>query len=165
MGQGFNFKQIPNYSELVALFDQYRIDKIELRILYQNNIAPVDTDGRIGKTSPLPIMYYAPDFDDHTPPADQAALLEYGGCKMKILTANAPFSIFIKPNITRAVYQGITSAYESARPTKVDCNYPQVEHFGMKYFFRNWFNGLTDGTANAKLTIQPIYHITMFNDR
>lgn len=165
IGQGFNLKQIVNWNELTELFDQYRIDKIELKVMYQSNVSPIDSEGRPGKTSPLPIMYYTPDFDDHTAPPSQASVLEYGATKMRILSANDTFSIFLKPNIAKAVYQGLTNAYESARPNKIDCNYSQVEHFGMKYFFRNWFDANTDGTANAKLTIQPIFHVTMFNDR
>ena len=85
--------------------------------------------------------------------------------KSKVLNANKPFSIFLKPNVLRQLYQGITAGYESVRPTKIDVGYLELPHYGMKYWIRNWFDGMTTADANAKLTIQPIFHITMFNDR
>ena len=50
---------MPNYTELTALYDQYRIDWVECGFYFSNNYSTVNVPERA-----LPIVYLAKDYDD-----------------------------------------------------------------------------------------------------
>jgi len=163
-GQFFALSQVSNYTEFTRLFDQYRIDKIVLNFKFQANAVDVTQRGG-AKGGILPILYYTQDLDDGTAPASQDDLLQYQQCKSRILNGNDAFSMVIKPGVSRQVYQGATSGYEMARSPKIDNGYPDVQHYGIKCWVRNWMSNGVATDDNCKLTMEPVYHLSMFNVR
>jgi hypothetical protein len=60
----------PGYAELVALFQEYRIDEVEVMFLYSNNCS------QINNVSNLPVFQVAVDYTG-TASINQAAILQF----------------------------------------------------------------------------------------
>jgi len=167
--QFFKLNTVQGVSDFTSLFDQYKIDKVVLQCMFQSNAVGVTEDSQVngGKGGILPILYYTQDLDDAAVPNGLATVQQFARCKTKILNANKPFNITIRPKVARQVYQaGVASGYETASNAKIDNNFPDVQHYGMKYWIRNWFaQTSTPEQSKCKLTIQPVYYLSMYNSR
>lgn len=156
LGGAFRFmlSSVLENTDFSNLFDRYKLTGVKLKILFQSNISGVSG---VGARSLLPIMNYSFDGDDATAPPGRNTIQVKTYCKEKILNGNRPFSIYIKPRISKLVYAGLTtSAYSSEKPVWLDMNNMDVEHYGLKFWINNW---LADTDASSqKLTIQPIYY-------
>jgi len=167
--QFFKLNVVQGVSDFLGLFDQYRIDKVVLQCMFQSNAVGVTEDANLngGKSGILPILYYTQDLDDAAVPNQLATVQQFARCKTKILSANQPFNITVRPKVARQVFQaGVASGYEVATNAKIDNSYPDVQHYGMKYWIRNFYGKTqTPEVSLCKLTIQPIYYLSMYNTR
>lgn len=138
----------PDYSEFTTLFDQYKIDKVDVMII------PTYTNTGItaNVTQQLPVMVYALD-DDDSSAASKLVLQEYGNAKYTTLMNNMmgdpkPLVSF-RPKPAQAIYQtGATFAYGeiSKGPKWIDVSYPAVPHYSLKAALDG---ANTTGTANT----------------
>lgn len=148
-GASFRLSDLPDYSEFTALFDQYRVDWVDYVFICKQN----------GASPAWPIIYFAEDHDDDTPPSlnemwskQDTQILQFGSNRTLL-------KLRVVPNTTRNVYQnGVLNGYErSPVGTWVDSATPSVPHYGIKYFVSNY-----NTVANPNATIQVIarYHIS-----
>lgn len=142
------------YTDFTQLFDRYKITGVKLRILYQNNMGDPNSHALPGFTS-------AWDGDDAGVPSNKEDVTRKLGAKTSVLSANKPFSIFLRPRVTKSVYQtGLTSAYTSERSCFIDCSNPTVEHYGYKFWIDSWL-ATTGAQSGQIMTIEPTLYLTM----
>jgi len=79
----FTLSMLPNVTELSTLFDQYRVDWLELNFLWQNT----------SLAAQFPTMYIAQDWDGvASAPANYQTVFQYDG--MKVVAFDATHRIF-----------------------------------------------------------------------
>lgn len=148
---------VPNSSEFTALYDCYRIDKVEITFVFDL--------GSAATTSYYPRIVFAPDFNDSTPPTTETDVLQYSQARSyQFSDANRELTISIVPRVAKTVYRtAVTSAYgwDSTR-TWLDTAYPDIPHFGLKFFVNNYNSTSFGGT---KLRYYTRYFVTCANPK
>lgn len=167
LNANFMLSQVLNNAEFVALYDRYKIIGVKLKFLYQCSVGQDQTNfGASGgyRVSPLPILDYTVDFDDANQPTSRAQIQQHGYCKTKVLQANQPFSLYIKPRVTYQAFSLNGGAFGSTRSMWLDCASNDIEHYGLKCWLSSWPYDQAAGlqgpqAANGCLTIQPIFYL------
>lgn len=122
----FALSDLPNYTEFTSLFDQYRIIEVEVRFIpYAGNSAC----GPYGYSKPD--LLVVADYDDATPPATTAGLLQYEN--LQIVHGNAPLTVRVRPHAALAAYSGAFTSYANVEHMWMDSGSPNVQHYGVKY--------------------------------
>jgi len=147
-GIGFNFSllgmniignqasgyTLPSTTEFTGLFDQWRFQKIVLKIVYNQNIASNTTP-----TTPLPIIQHCVDNDDSTPPATSNEMLQRP--EMKLVEYGAGGRTLIKyftiyPNAKLASDPtDVTASTVTPRKCWFDVGSPGTQNYGFKMWF------------------------------
>lgn len=174
VGQGYcitpALQDVVAYTELTALYDQYRIWKVafEFRLLNNPNaIANPDPSGSITVAAATvnavnwyPSLWIVPDHDDSSIPAI-TDIKQYARAKRFTMRPNSAIRYTIRPNVLSQLYDGaITTAYKVEKPgsTWVDCSQVSVPHYGLKFFVD--FDGYTTPQA-VTIEITAKYYLAM----
>lgn len=142
IGSGSSGYNMSGATEFTSLFDQWRIKKIVLKIMYNQNTASNTTPG-----TPLPIIQHCTDQDDANPPTLSTELLQRP--EMKIVEYGSGSTSLIKyftiyPNAKLASDPtGVTATTLTPRSCFFDVAESGVANFG----FKMWF----DSTRNASV--------------
>lgn len=153
----FKLQDLPNYTEFTALFDNYQMMCVVLKLTPVKNQMNTNLLG----TVEIPKIGIAYDYDDGNPPTTMDALRQYATYREYDMTQ--PITLKIYPKVSIATYAGaLTTGY--LRPTpklmkqfRFDCAYPNVEFFGIKFFIPD-----TAGTAGAfSYIVDAKYYIKM----
>lgn len=160
-GGGSTFTMtMPNYTELTALYDQYRIDYVENEFYFSVNSANVSA----GAATCLPVMALAKDYDD-TGTATMNDLNQYNNCITWQLGASINKKVVrVKPCVDVAVYNGLTNGYAKGNAMYLDTSSAGVPHYGMKLAFTN-MQGSSVSQVVGYLFIKTIYHMSMKNTK
>lgn len=124
---------VPASSELTALFQQYKIDKVVIKAIPSRNSADY-SDG-------VPVIPGLPtfstvlsviDYDDNDAPTTIAPLTEHGDCTIKMM--DKIHNYVIKPKFV-GVVTGAPGTTVAGPPTRgfLDCAQPNIEHNGIKF--------------------------------
>lgn len=153
---------LPNFSEFTNLYDQYRIDWVECKFTFSNNMSNVTSPG-----STLPIMYLAKDYND-SKVAGVTDLQQYA-TQQQWQLGNAQGrdgikTISVKPNVDVALYQGLTTGYGRGKPMFVDTSSPDVLHYGIKIAY-DPINYPAAATLVGYLACTFTYHLSLLNSR
>lgn len=153
-GNAFLFKlnSIIDPNDFVQLYDRYKINGIKLKIMYQADSASA------GGLGVLPIMNFAYDHDDASPPSSLNGVNTKSTARQVVLSANRTVSIFIKPKVSSSLYQGAFTGYSVQRPPYIDISSPDVQHYGLKTWINNFY---APTGANNQITITPTYYLSM----
>lgn len=157
-GGGFQFKlsSAQQYTDLTGLFDRYKLTGVKLIFMYAQNIADAQSLGC------LPTMWYAQDFDDTNIPTTSTQVLSKQYCRVKTLNGNNMFSIFIRPRLTKALTAaGVIAGDTTERPCFIDCSYPDVPHYGLKFWIDQWHTNGSASVLAQSLRIQPVYYFKL----
>jgi len=128
-GVGIQNMNFQNAGNLAALYDQYRIDKVELEIFFSNNTSSVGTP-----STTLPIITIVNDYDD----SNSITLLRANSYTNAVNwqcgrgSSGFAFKRVLKPNVDTLVYNGVTSAYARSPPVFMDTATNNVPHYGVK---------------------------------
>lgn len=145
-----------DYGDITSLFDRYKIVGVKLKVQYLQN-APTLAIGMSGAV--LPTLVWAFDGDDANVPPDVNTVRVKGYAKSKVLNANKPFSIFIKPRLTKEIYNSpVTTGYSSEKACWLDCNSYSLPHFGVKMALLDWVG---DGETRNALRVEPTYYLAL----
>lgn len=147
---------LPSSAEFTALFDEYRIDYIDVKFMYDKSVAESVPEGG----SFLPIIYLVKDYDDSTPPGtDYATLLQYDNLVVRRLDKD--FTVRIRPRASVAAYSGTFTSYMAA-PSKAwcDCNSPSVAFYGIKYIVDGGIEGGVGTKTIGHLRMISTYHMS-----
>lgn len=158
----FKLESVIDPTDLSQLFDRYKIVGVKLKCLFMQNTS--DTAGG----SMLPLLHYAQDYDDSSVPTSELAVMSKAYCKTKVLNANRPFSIYLKPRVTKTldtVTGGSITAIglSSERSPFIDCSYQAVPHYGLKMWCDFWNVINVQNVPEPKLAfkIQPVYYLAL----
>lgn len=154
---------MPNYSELVNLYDQYRIDSVDCEFMFSNNYSSVGSPG-----TTLPVFIAAKDFDDNNA-TTYTDLQQYGTAVTwqvgEQQGRSGKKTIRVNPNVDIAVYRSaITSGYARAKPMFIDTASSDTPHYGFKLAFDPIFTPVAS-TVVGYLSINFKYHLTMTNTK
>lgn len=147
VGKLWKFNQVPNVTEFGNLFDQYRITKISIRMMWRSTgISAIETAATSNQETGAPIVYDVVDYDDGNAPTSRDDILQYGKHKITPFGTN-------KRTLKRTVYPrnlniifrtGVTNGYSLADyGTWVDMAQTDVEYYGWKA----WIDSPGSGTS------------------
>lgn len=133
----FTLADVGNLTEFTSLFDRYMITgvKVYFHLLTNPNVDVQQAGvGAVPTIQVYPRIWYAIDNDDAAL-TTLSQLKEYGNVKCRVLQHNRPLSVYVPyPRVSTDVHQ--TSGAVAAgvgKPMWLDCGYPNVNHYGMKF--------------------------------
>ncbi len=140
-GSFFSFNQIPGYTDLAAVYDQYRILKVVIHhTSLASGIVQMGTPGN-GVNLP-PTFLICTDYDDSVAPGTLDELREYTTCKN--VPVNKNFSYTILPKSSTMVYEGVAATgYSPKYGQWLSTSDPGIPHYGVKWGINT--NALTGG--------------------
>lgn len=156
--QNFIVSALPGSTDFSNLFDQYRIDKIELSFILDL------ADGALNTTTLYPRLVIAPDWNDSTAPSTEDDVLQYQQAKVFQFNAvDREFVMVIKPKVASTVFRtAVTSAYQMIPAGFIDTGYLDVPHYGVKFFLNN-YNTTSFGATVIRQYVR--YHLSLANPR
>jgi len=122
----FYFGQLTQYSQLANVFDQYRID--EVQVTFRPMFLSTQVSG--STTFYIPQLYVVVDYDDAATPSSVASLQAYANCNSSMYeTVNVRFA----PHVALGAYASSAfSSYANTGPMWIDMTSTGVEHYGVK---------------------------------
>jgi len=125
----FKLNDLSQSNTLIALYDQYRIVKIE------STFRPKYTANSMAQTLvasvAIPEIYTVVDLDDANNPAALSDLQEYQNCRVH---QYENFHIVFTPHLAMAAYAaGAFTSYANRAKQWIDCASNTVVHYGIKY--------------------------------
>jgi hypothetical protein len=136
--QSFALNGLDQYTTFTALYDQYRIARIDATWFPQTNYSP--TQPNVGVAIPLTFIYV--DYDDSTVPTAglarqrQDAVVKTSNCK--------EFTISWVPHVAVAGFTGTFTGYTNIAAPWIDCASPAIVHYGLKWWQDNVSAGVTN---------------------
>ncbi len=121
MALTFALSDLPNYTEFTALFDQYRIEEVSVRL-----IPIVTTCTPASYTDSL--LYSVVDFDDATT-ATVTDLQQYENVRVSPPTKEVKYRLV--PRLAIAAYGGAFTQYANTQMW-LDVGSPSTYHYGLK---------------------------------
>jgi hypothetical protein len=138
-GLSFNINSLDNFSSLANVFDQYRIDEIEVQLVSGVTEETISTQS-------TGTLYSAVDVDDAAVPTTLAQLGVYSSCVMSDSTVSH-YHRWV-PQFAVAAYSGAFTSY-GAMKGFIDCSSPNVQHYGLKVG-----NSVSSATFSLQALIQ-----------
>lgn len=154
----FQLSSVYQVSDLVNLYDRYKITGVQLKIHYlQNSASPQSVANVTPVYANLPVIHYAFDGDDANLNTKEQ-ILQKGYCHSRVLNANRPLTIFLRPRVTKEIYNtAVTTGYSSEKACWLDSNSNSLPHFGMKFAITDWVGG----EVNNAIRITPTYYLAL----
>jgi hypothetical protein len=157
-GLGFQFSDTPQYTSLASVFDQYRIDEVQLVFRPMFTAQPQSTTASTQYV--VPTLYLVVDYDDASAlSANSAAFEAYSNCNT---STQEIVSLSFTPHIAAAVYSGAFTSFANMQNQWIDAGSPSVQHYAVKY-------GIDAGGSGQTLfqswTITRRYRISFRNVR
>jgi hypothetical protein len=151
VAETFMLTSLPDYTEFTALFDQYRIKKVEVTFIFDR--ASADANASVGGSF-FPNLITVQDHDDNTPLTNIQDYEQY--TTFKVRRMDKPIKITTYPKVATAVWNGAFAGYsELSKATQfLDCNYPSIEAYGLKWMV----NGNLEGVSTTNLGYLTTYY-------
>lgn len=138
----FGLSDVPNNSEFTALFDQFKIVGIKYRWVVKRNPEDANTATYKGL---YPRVCWVHDHDSAQASATLVELQQYsrmsefyfGDSKM-----NTRWQ-YLKPAVANSVYNGVYNGYSALWRRWLDCGYPAVPHYGIRYYYDALYAGIS----------------------
>lgn len=155
----FTFNDLTQEGTFAGLFDQYRLDLVEMIITPSSSVVDLHSSASPNQVNPQ--VYVVADFDDATALASIAAAQQYDNCKE--FNGVQGCHITIRPSISPAIWAGgAFSGYAIEGPQWLDCNSDTIPHYGLKFCVQ----GITaTSTEFYQWNIQCYYHLSFQNVR
>lgn len=153
-----------NYTDYTGLFDEYKLDWVEVQILYNSNSCGVNSAANVN----LPVCHVVKDYDDYNATGlpsmqqyDSYQVMQFGNSSG---AQNGSQIIRVKPRFAAVVQtmSGTAVGLDMKAPW-LDCSQTQVNHYGLKFLFDNPNTGAN--LAIGALTFYVKYHFKMRGTR
>lgn len=151
----FKLSDVAAYSELTVLFDQYRIEGVEVVFTASQS----DTTGFV-----WPRIYVAFDPDDSDIPTALSTLRERGNTKIYAFAPNKrEFRVNLVPAavIISETAGGQKAAISAPRGQWKDCNQAGIIHYGLKY----WLEDYKMSIGSPPMRVIMRYHLAFRGSR
>lgn len=125
---------LPNVTEFTGLFDQYRIKKVNIRLIFSNNESGVNAPSTV-----LPVVHCYNDYNDTTTKA-LATVQEYPEMKTFQLGTNRDIRWSCVPHCRADVLTNsgaLSSSAMNVTSPWIDTSSANIEHLGARFFFNN----------------------------
>lgn len=163
----FTLNEVVNSSELVSLYDQYKISCVVVKFQMVSNPDVPQPPGANASTTinnPMfyPKLWYYRDYDDENTLTLQQ-MREIGKAKCIVLRPNRIYSVKLKPAVAMQVYRtAVTTGYAPTWPKRLDCAANDIPHYGLKYVLDT--NGVAPwNSGQFQLRVERQYYLKMFN--
>ena len=168
----FQLNHVTQFAELKAMYDQYKINFVEIYMTWSPTLLPVAhtaTGGpsyRAGVIPPSLKVFHIADYDD----SDPLTLDEFkqrAKTKLTLLKPMVKKKIVVKPAVLSQIYETLTSTgYAPKWNVKLDCNDDSVPHYSYKFgVVEPEGLGSTDLLTLGKIDFEVRYNLTMFNTK
>jgi hypothetical protein len=147
--KGWTTSDIVQFSSFAAVFDQYRVDRIEAWLM-PFGVGTVPGYNSLGK------MYTVVDYDDAVTPTSIAALQQYENCVTTRFT-DGHYVNFV-PHIAVAAYGGAFTQFLNEKATWIDCGSTGTFHYGLKLGIENTVSG-----SDVKIDMFTRIHVSFRN--
>lgn len=165
----FALNKVQNSSELTALYDQYKIMAVVVKVQLINNpdtIYPPGENPGSATNNPTfyPKLWVLRDYDSSTG-SSLSSLRETGKAKMYVLKPNRILSFKVKPAVSRQLYEtSLTTGYEPAWPKRIDCTNAGIPHYGLQFNIDTL--GVTPwNSGKFQVRVDYLYYLKMMNTR
>lgn len=129
---------MPNVTEFTSLFDQYKIKRVKVRMIWSNNVSNGTASAGTLTGNANPIVQVATDLDDGVPPNVNTQLMEREDTKFIAFDTNGPKSYSVSPKYAMAASVGGTTASLGAQGSNwVNCSSDTVQWFGTKLWMES----------------------------
>jgi hypothetical protein len=143
----------PGYSEILNLYQEYRIDSVDIQLISTNNISG-------SAQAALQTYVVAMDLTDAAQTTANT-LLEFGGSKIIQLGNQrtlSPLTFSMSPRAQNLAYNGITSSYTLLpKSSFLNSDYPATPHYGFKMVNITPLGITTSSTGTLQVFVR--YHI------
>lgn len=157
----FMLSHLANVSEIVNLYDNYRIKKVVVQVIPSFNSSDLiqAASGPMG----IPCMHYAVDSDDATVPANRTSIMENSYCRTVRL--DSPFNIVIVPRAQNVVATTTGSAAGGMLPanTWLDTASQNIPHYGLKFWIDEMVQVAADSQARPFVKFNVTYYLECKN--
>jgi len=148
----FKLGDLPQAAAFVAIFDQYRIDKVEVTWWPRANM----NQSGAGVNGEMSTLITAIDCDNVAAVGSADALRQFGTCietegYLKQYRA-------IKPHIAVAAYQAAFTGFANVKAGWIDSGYANVQHYGL----RSILNGTTNA-GDVLFDLRAVYTVSFRN--
>jgi hypothetical protein len=157
LGYDFRLANLTNTASYSAIFDSYRIDKIEMEFLPQFNAIP-PSGTAIG-----PVLYVAVDYDDAVAAGSSIVMDQYSN--LQVFSATEPAYVSFKPAIATGVWDGSSSTLVPAGTSQapwLDIGSTSIVHYAVKVCVTA---NAAAATGNQRWRVRARYTISCANQR
>lgn len=136
--QTFRLQDTPNYTELVNLFDNYKITGVSYKWVMRE-----DPNINTGQKYNVRI-WTAKDYNDSSLPSSYTQIQEYNNCRFVNLSQNRYESkwSYFKPSKLQQMYaSALTSGYTPTWKGFVSTANYDLNHYGLKFFIDGNYTG------------------------
>lgn len=154
VGYSFKLNDLPNYTEFTALFDQYKITGIKIRLIPEQNQQALG----VGVFN-IPPIYTVIDYDDDTALTAITDAMQYQNCKIHTTISGSQIVRFFRPHIAVAAYSGTFTSYMNKSMQWIDSASPDTRHYGFKIIVA----AIT--TLDTTFSVVATYYLKMRNVR
>lgn len=141
----FTAGDIPDYTGLSGVFDQYRLDRVDLRLVpnITESLSSAPVSGKI---------YSVIDFDDSNALTSISQASEYSNCM--VWEPTDPIQVSFVPHFAYGAYgSSVFGSFANSKPSWIDAASGTVEHYGVKL-------AITPTTTAVTYTVQLRYHVS-----
>jgi len=136
----FILQDLPAFSDLTNLYDQYRILSVRVEFVMTGATNPL--------TGPPGIFTTAIDYNDANSPASINELMQYES--VQVVPIGQYFERTLKPRSAVATYSGVFTSFGNVYGQWLDAASSSVIHYGIKYFI--------PAVPTSVYTFSPIAH-------
>lgn len=146
-GNTVKLTDIPGYTEIVNLFDVYRITYCKIAFYLDQ-----DPGAQAPSAAYYPKIHFCTDVDDASAPLSLQEFRERANSRIRVLTPHRPVVFGWRPNTLQLIYRSLTtSSYVPKWGEWIDTDTADVPYYGYKWAVDNFTN--TNYTLRAEMTV------------
>lgn len=161
-GTAYTFSDPSGSSELAALYDQYRLVRVDVELvpIYNTSLStPTAGNGSLAGW-----LHSVQDYDDAAAPtASNTGILtlqQYRSYRCDPLVAHGRLTWSIRPKVAMAAFGAtLFTQYAVTEAPWIDCNSAVVEHYGLKFIFEIVNPGANIAFLDYRFNVR--YHLEM----
>lgn len=161
----FDLAQVISPTEFGNLFDQYRIDRVEVHLRWNgysvlSDLSVAGANNITSLTGLAPVLYYKRDYDDANVPADLNVLNEAAKTRRFTMKPDKDYVINITPAVLTEIYRtSVSTSYAPKFKQVLDMGAQNIPHYGLK------LGTLKQQVPLGRINIHLKYYFTCFNTR
>lgn len=136
----FALNDLPNASEFIAMFDAYKI--IKATVALRPNVQPAEVGTSFSGSATAKAggeIYWYKDYDDAGSPSNMNEVEQIPSRRNFSIIDQKTHKMTIYPCYSKSVFQSATSTGYGPGRGWLDLTYPNVPHYGIKWWWQPYF--------------------------